>query len=398
MYTCVNNGCPDEGATDMKCKEGYNSSSPLCAVCDEGYFAQLRSCVKCKDPHIGALALFVLGMLLVVALVMYFFHRHSHLVTDEVVTNLKITVSFLTIVSTINNQFGVNWPPIFLSALAVLNALTFDLSVLSGVFCLYKVSFFASLCFSTASLVLILIVFFVLAKLKPYLKKTCIKLSVYLLLFAYPVVSVKCVEAFSCHNVDGQSYLRADYSINCNSSEWRMIAGYAAVFVIVYVVLLPVLVLGTLYRYRKLVEGRKVAPDNLLCSFLLDDYRLVMPCMMWDGFEIIRYSTTRHHNLWRKQSHLICLVSRKLALSVVGAFWSSQSEMAIATALLLSVGFLMVHTHYKPFKAEAANQVQQSCLSALSLMYFAGKFSRKHRRAVNTNVLIYICVCSGLLL
>ena len=142
----------------MQCKEGYKPLSPLCAVCDEGYFEQLRSCVKCKEPHIPALVSFILGLLLFIALVVYFFHTHNHLVTDEVVTNLKITVSFLTIVSTINNQFGVAWPPIFLSALAVLNALTFDLSVLSGVFCLYKVSFFASLCFSTASLVLVLIV------------------------------------------------------------------------------------------------------------------------------------------------------------------------------------------------------------------------------------------------
>ena len=75
------------------------------------------------------------------------------------------------------------------------------------------------------------------------------------------------------------------------------------------------------------------------------------------------------------KSLILVVLCRKLALSVVGAFWSTQSEMAIATALLLSVGFLMVHTHYKPFKAKAANQVQQSCLSALSLMYFAGKFS-----------------------
>ena len=99
-----------------------------------------------------------------------------------------------------------------------------------------------------------------------------------------------------------------------------------------------------------------------------------MPCLMWDGFEMIRYSAINHDNL-RRKSQLILWISRKLALSVVGAFWSSQSEMAIATALLLSVGFLVVHSHYKPFKAEVANQVQQSCLSALSLMYFAGMLS-----------------------
>ena len=46
--------------------------------------------------------------------------------------------------------------------------------------------------------------------------------------------------------------------------------------------------------------------------------------------------------------------------------------MAVATALLLSVLFLGLQCTYQPFKSLACNRVQQACLTALSLVYFAG--------------------------
>jgi hypothetical protein len=55
---------------------------------------------------------------------------------------------------------------------------------------------------------------------------------VYILLFAYPVVAVKVVETFGCHNIDGRFYLRVDYSIGCYDAEWRAMAAYAGVFLV----------------------------------------------------------------------------------------------------------------------------------------------------------------------
>ena len=63
---------------------------------------------------------------------------------------------------------------------------------------------------------------------------------------------------------------------------------------------------------------------------------------------------------------------RKLILSVVGALWSSQSCISIATALLLSVVFLILQFQYQPFKSKICNNIQQCCLSSLSLLYFGG--------------------------
>jgi hypothetical protein len=63
---------------------------------------------------------------------------------------------------------------------------------------------------------------------------------------------------------------------------------------------------------------------------------------------------------------------RKLLLSVMGAFWSSQSTICIATALLVSSIFLVLHCLFQPFKSTVLNRIQSLCLTALTLFYFSG--------------------------
>lgn len=246
----------------------------------------------------------------------------------------------------------MRWPKSFLAALGIISAFTFDLSILSGVFCVMRVSFFANLVFATVGLLFVVVGCYSLSKLRPRLRDICAQIAMYLLLFAYPVVSVHIVSVFSCHSVDGTSYLRADYSVGCDSAEWHLMAIWA-IFSLFYVVGLPVFVLWTLYRYcTKAKQGRN--PENLLYGFLLIDYKSHAPAMLWDGIEMLR----------------------KLVLSIIGSFWSSQSPMAIATALLLSVVFLVLHASYWPFKAWELNLLQMNSLIVLSLMYFAGLLLR----------------------
>jgi hypothetical protein len=63
---------------------------------------------------------------------------------------------------------------------------------------------------------------------------------------------------------------------------------------------------------------------------------------------------------------------RKLLLSVMGAFWSSQSTICIATALLVSSIFLVLHCFFQPYKSMALNRMQSLSLTVLALFYFGG--------------------------
>ena len=377
----VNDGCPLKGATNMSCREGYKADSALCAICSEGYYKQLRRCVKCEDPQIGSLVAAVLGVAVAVAAGAFLLYRLRKYLTRSLLALFKILVAFLTIVMTIDTQFGVQWPAEFLSALAILSTLSFDLSAITSGFCLFRVSYYDELLFSTLMLALSVSVILLACRFRPKYKAFCIQLACYMSLFAYPLVSVKVVGLWGCHQVNGEYYLREDYSLTCYDAKWQSMAVYASFFLVIYVIGLPAFILSTLWRYSRKLEGRKQAPDSWLLGFLLDDYKLVLPAMLWEFVEIVR----------------------KLLLSVIGSFWSSKSAMAVATgirplflpqyssrsynyysrlfllllfsylsALLISGAFLVIHSLYEPFRERACNRLQSLLMQCLTLLYFAG--------------------------
>jgi hypothetical protein len=124
---------------------------------------------------------------------------------------------------------------------------------------------------------------------------------------------------------------------------------YAGVWIVAYVAAFPLLVFYKLWSYRSspTVEDSK---ERIDLRFLLHDYKLIVPMLLWEGIEIVR----------------------KLLLSVIGAFWSSQSTLCIATACLISTFFLVVHAYFSPYRSFVLNCVQTLALTILSLLYFIG--------------------------
>jgi hypothetical protein len=147
------------------------------------------------------------------------------------------------------------------------------------------------------------------------------------------------------HEVGGTRYLRADYSLVCGTSEWLSYAAYSSVWVACYVIGFPACVLWKLGTYRQ-----NPGQDGQMLGFLMDDFKLAMPMLCWEGVEMIR----------------------KLLLSVLGAFWSTKSTMCIATALLISSTFLVAHFHLSPYRSTALNRLQSLALTVLTLLYFIG--------------------------
>jgi hypothetical protein len=166
--------------------------------------------------------------------------------------------------------------------------------------CLVNVSFYENLLFSTLSLAASS-AFIVLVACVARRPNDGVFAAVYLLLFSYPLVSVKVVNAFACHEIiyhnQSKTYLRSDYSEECYSSEWWSMALYSTSWIVLYVLGFPQIVIYKLQNY-----ARNHAPTRL--SFLADDYKRGMPMVLWEAEEMIR----------------------KLLLSVVGAFFSTKSE------------------------------------------------------------------------
>jgi hypothetical protein len=112
IYTCITDGCPNEGATEMKCKQGYGG--PLCAVCDEGYFRSIRECTRCEHPRVGVIVGMLVGAIAIITGIRYIGQRYRrYLKSASVFAHVKVLVSFVSVAATLDTQFGVLWPSAF---------------------------------------------------------------------------------------------------------------------------------------------------------------------------------------------------------------------------------------------------------------------------------------------
>ena len=89
----------------MQCKPGFRG--PLCAICEEKHYEQLGNCVECSKPKFMAIFLFVLGFVVGLAFLRFLYMYRKVIVAMQVGANLKVVVSFITVMSTVNTQFGV---------------------------------------------------------------------------------------------------------------------------------------------------------------------------------------------------------------------------------------------------------------------------------------------------
>ena len=252
------------------------------------------------------------------------------------------------------------------------------------------------------------------------LKEARVKAVFYVLLFAFPLVCPPVVATFICRTVDGTSYLVADYRLECGTAAWRKAAAWSAVFVVGYVVGLPLAVLVTVKkaneaksRWRKrqpkrrgskerrgsrersgskdddqdesggdrersgskdgAVEGRSsgVPPPpprrrrrssfTAANEFVADGYRETPVARYWEGCEMLR----------------------KLLLTSAILLFDKGSSTQIALAAALSAGFLVAHCLYEPFKEPLDNRLQTMALVALFGTYFIGlliKVQKTHER------------------
>ena len=65
---------------------------------------------------------------------------HNHAVAHS--SDVKIIVSFFTVVATMDTQFGVVWPSAFADALDAFSFMSLDVGMISAAFCFLDFSFY----------------------------------------------------------------------------------------------------------------------------------------------------------------------------------------------------------------------------------------------------------------
>jgi hypothetical protein len=117
-------------------------------------------------------------------------------------------------------------------------------------------------------------------------------------------------------------------------------AAYSVGWIGVYVFFFPIATFWYLHKHRAAIIDMPRVRPNIIFGFLCADYRLSKETYLWEGLEM----------------------TRKLILACSGAFWGNKSSMCVGTALLISIGFHLLHAHYRPFRTDSANALQHMCL------------------------------------
>ena len=178
------------------------------------------------------------------------------------------------------------------SMLNVIDVLNLSIDVLGlPLSCLQLGSFFDQLLFLVLSpCVLILLVLVSSMAIEVFTKRKAVKLKagliralpylLYLLFFAFPVVSSRAFQAFDCEEFDDgtQSFLRVDYSLDCNDVKYSRVVSLALIAIALYPIGVPLLYLTLLLCARKAILTEQPTDLSRSLTFLHQDYA---PSMYW---------------------------------------------------------------------------------------------------------------------
>ena len=164
-------------------------------------------------------------------------------------------------------------------------------------------------------------------------------------LLLHPSVSGTAMQFFRCRSIDGVHYLMADYSIECFDSTWLAYLIIVVPVLLIFSLGMPLLIAYVLYVRRKTLykEDGTVEPHPL----------------------DILYAIYLPHAYWYESVQMIF----KLALYATLVAFDYQSEMQLATALVVNVMQLCVHIFVLPMSGDDLEDSKlQNVLQACTLV------------------------------
>ncbi|CAM9468153.1 unnamed protein product [Ectocarpus sp. 6 AP-2014] len=336
------------------CEEGYEG--PYCGICSDGYTEQLSfACSKCSENSAGGIAVAVVLALLIlflaVAVVSYVTSGEVGMgrkggIVERVtryipLQSLKIVIVSWQILTQFTSVANVTYPDVYQELLDVLDVFNFDLGWLLSAGCVVDMNFHDRLLVSTISpIVALLLLACTYAAAARANRGDPEKLNIIwnkhvtmvllLTFFVYSSVSSTLFRAFACDDLDySKDYLRADYSIECDSSAHRGIQVYAGFMILIYTVGIPALYAELLFKNRDVLKDedpdREEPPRVKSISNLWEPYK---PAVFY--YEVIE-----------------CF--RRVLLAGVVVFIYPNTAAQIAVTLLIAFAFALLSEGLAPY-------------------------------------------------
>ena len=372
------------GGIDSECAEGY--AGPLCANCQSGYYKRAVSCHKCPSKKLIAIQFGVLGLTILVIIVVII--KSSKLSTtgrrtiaDIFLAHVKIIIKFYQVLAGLLKAFSyVKWPSKVSVLESYIRFVQPNFLQIVSPSCVeeeFKVNAYSHFVFTLAGNVLVVtlpisIYLVRMAWMKVRgkqsdesnamdVKKIYLKITICLLFVAYPATCVNIFQILplSCNELcpfegatNCPSFLRADYSIKCdtNSDKKYSWAAYASLS---YVVGFPMFL--TYIVWKNHFKARKT-PNKLAIS----DNRSNMTTM---AFAILFLHENYSTGCWYWES---IEMARKVIFSAGVIFVGSESRTQVGIAAMVTAGFAMLHGRFRPIRDRFEDYLQMMSLLVTS--------------------------------
>ncbi|CAM9191106.1 unnamed protein product [Ectocarpus sp. 13 AM-2016] len=357
VFACYNADACLGGVTGRAgyCLDGYEG--PYCAVCSDGYTTELAfTCTRCSGGA-GRIALAavlaVVALCVAIAVGSYAMSGKVGDVRSGVVARLgryvplqsvKIVIVAWQILTQFTSVANVTYPDVYKRFLDGLDVFNFDLSWVLSAGCIFDIDYHDRLLASTISPLIGLLflagTYSVAASMNrgkterlQVIWNRHVSLVLLLTFLIYSSVSATLFKAFACEELeDGTNYLRADYTIDCDSSKHKAFQVYAGLMTVLYVVGVPSFYAFLLFRDRHVLKDhhadREQTARTTSTSDLWKPYR---PSVFY--YEVIE-------------------CGRRILLAGVVVFIFPNTAAQIAITLMMAFAFVMASEVLAPYASK----------------------------------------------
>ncbi|GMH92878.1 hypothetical protein TL16_g12477 [Triparma laevis f. inornata] len=367
------------------CADGY--TGPLCAVCTSGYastgFGESLTCNSCSANSKATVAIMTASILTILAasLACYLkrsgetsqvsLGQRSH-VASEAISSVakkvekyqlivKIIFTYFQVVGSLGFIYSLKFPPIYSAVTNVLGGIvSLDFISFMPLGCIAPADFYSQLVAYTAIPVILsamLIAYYIKLSNSPDPNANDLKVKVFqvfltLTFIVLPSVSIKIFSTFACQRFDGDygSYLKADFSINCNSDEHKAYQTYAALMILLFPIGVPVMYFVLLYKKReKLDPGQRhfatrTSEEDALKEALAIRAKLELEDSSLRSLSFL-YSSYEPRMWWFEVFETL----RRLCLTGFLVFLAPGTAAQVCFSMIMCMGSMRVYSGCSPF-------------------------------------------------
>jgi hypothetical protein len=376
--------CPGGSANMVACAAGY--TGPVCTVCADGYGRLGGACVRCsgKGPDVVVLVVLLLAACVALYILIRMTTEHSAqlgVAGGSVTTVAKIFFSYAQILYYIGN-LSVDWSRQSVTFFNVFIPMSLSPSFVA-IQCATGWAFYER---EILTMVLPLIIGAVLGVLFAFTAfalpaewvirhftlsaDSYMRCLLIILYVVHPMISHELLLGLKCISVPGLAgtFLQHDMAVSCATPSYRALSGILVLYILLYILGLPLAVGYRMYRCKKQLLGflNNGWTDDNSHKYLYFARGFKDGVYLWEGAIMFR--------------KLLVVTTSLISQPMIQLCWSG---VIIVTSLIATV-------RLEPYRSPIDNNLDTIALAALWISILLGTHAVQYRAAAALPVFVFL--------